>query len=219
MENNKKEKRNKKNEAQENKNNISNNSENKELVIKKQKTFKDKKAKWLRQTSLTVALILIIIAVCIGINILVEEVNIADFDFTKDKVYSLSDMSKSMIGPIDKEVEITVYNMPEAVEDFAKKYNSENKNIKVEIVEDLTTRPDITDEYGITSDSTIIIVKCGDREKLLSSYDLTTTDYTTYETKDITEEALTNAIIDVTTEKKPVIYYLTGHEKYSVDYV
>lgn len=219
MENNKKEKRNKKNEAQENKNNISNNSENKELVIKKQKTFKDKKAKWLRQTSLTVALILIIIAVCIGINILVEEVNIADFDFTKDKVYSLSDMSKSMIGPIDKEVEITVYNMPEAVEDFAKKYNSENKNIKVEIVEDLSTRPDITDEYGITSDSTIIIVKCGDREKLLSSYDLTTTDYTTYETKDITEEALTNAIIDVTTEKKPVIYYLTGHEKYSVDYV
>lgn len=219
MGNNKKEKSNKKNEAQENKNTIPNNAENKELVVKKEKTFKEKKAKWIRQTSLTVALILIIVAACIGINILVEEVNIADIDFTQDKVYSLSDMSKSMISGIDQEVTITIFNMNESVEDFAKKYNSENKNIKVEVVEDLSTRPDITDEYGITSDSNIIIVSSGDKEKLLSSYDLYTTDYTTYQTKDITEEALTNAIIDVTTEEKPVIYYLTGHEKYSVDYV
>ena len=219
MGNNKKEKSNKKNEAQKNKNTIPDNTENKELVVKNKKTFKEKKAKWLRQTSLTVALILIIVAACIGINILVEEVNIADIDFTQDKVYSLSDMSKSMISGIDKEVTITIFNMNESVEDFAKKYNSENKNIKVEVVEDLSTRPDITDEYGITSDSNIIIVSSGDKEKLLSSYDLYTTDYTTYQTKDITEEALTNAIIDVTTEEKPVIYYLTGHEKYSVDYV
>ena len=128
-------------------------------------------------------------------------------------------MSKSMISGIDQEVSITIYNMNESIEDFAKKYNSENKNIKVDVVEDLSSRPDITDEYGITSDSSIIIVSSGEKEKLLSSYDLYTTDYTTYQTKDITEEALTNAIIDVTTEEKPAIYYLTGHEKYSVDYV
>ena len=205
MENNKKEKNNKKKETLENKNTIPNNTENKELVVKKEKTFKDKKAKWLRQTSLTVVLILIIVAACIGINILVEEVNIADIDFTQDKVYSLSDMSKSMIGGIDKEVTITIFNMNDSVKDFAKKYNSENKNIKVDIVEDLSSRPDITDEYGLTSDSSIIIVSSEDKEKLLSSYDLYTTDYTTYQTKDITEEALTNAIIDVTTEEKPVI--------------
>ena len=216
---NNKEESNKKKETKKANNNIEKNTEKKDLVVKKEKPFKEKKAKWLRQTSLTVVLILLIVAACIGINILVEEVNIADFDFTQDKIYSLSDRSKSIIEPIDKEVQITIFNMSESVEDFAKKYNSENKNIKVEVIKDLSSRPDITDEYGITSDGSIILVQCDDKEKALFNYDLYTTDYTTGQNKDITEEALTNAIIDVTTEEKPKIYCLTGHEKYSTDYM
>ena len=229
MEKNKKEKSNKKNEAQENKNAIPNNTENKELVVKKEKTFKDKKAKWLRQTSLTVVLILIIVAACIGINILVEEVNIADIDFTKDKVFSLSDMSKSMIGGIDKEVEIMLINPDminqmvgtnyNGIEDVAKKYNSVNKKIKITIIDDVNSVPEIAEEYGLMADSTGVIVKSAEKEKLLSIYDIYTSDYTTGQLKNVSEEALTNAIIDVTTEEKSVIYYLTGHEKYSVDYV
>ena len=45
-----------------------------------------------------------------------------------------------------------------------------------------------------------------------------TYDYTTYEEIDITEESMTNAIIDVTTEVKPKIYFATGHELYSEEY-
>ena len=219
MKNNHKEENNKKENTQKINKNVTNNSDNNKLIVKKEKPFKEKRAKWLRQTSLTVVLILLIVAACIGINILVEEINIADFDFTQDKIYSLSDRSKSIIEPINKEVQITIFNMTESIEDFAKKYNSENKNIKVEVIDDLSSRPDITDEYGITSDNSIILVECGDKEKLLSSYDLYTTDYTTGQAKDITEESLTNAIIDVTTEEKPKIYSLTGHEKYSTDYM
>ncbi len=195
------------------------NKASKDLIVKKEKPYKERKGKWLRQTSLTVLLILIIIAVCIGINLFVEEKNFADFDVTEDKIYSLSDMSVQIANSIDKDVEIIIINMTESVEDFANKYNSVNDKIKVEVIDDVTSRPDLTDEYGITADSSVVIVKCGDKDKTLTSYDLYTTDYTTYQTKDTTEEALTNAIIDVTTEEKPVIYNLTGHNKYSSDYL
>ena len=200
--------------------------ENKDLVKVKEK--KEKKemvekedggtGKWLKQTSLTVLLILIIVTVCVGINIFVDEVNLPELDFTKDKIYSLSDMSKQVANGIEQDVELTLVNM-NGVEDFARKYSSENSKIKVDVINDLTSRPDLTDEYGLTADSSVIIVKSGEKEKILSSTDLYTIDYTTYQQKDITEEALTNAIIDVTTKEKPVIYNLTGHNKYDSNYL
>lgn len=188
--------------------------ENKSLVKVKEKSGT---GKWLRQTSLTVLLILIIIAVCIGVNIFVDEVNLPEFDFTKDKIYSLSDMSKQVVNGINQDVEIILVNM-DSIEDFAKKYSSENKKIIVEVINDLTSRPDLTDEYSLTADSSVIIVKSEEKDKILSSTDLYTIDYSTYQQKDITEEALTNAIIDVTTEKKPIIYNLIGHNKYNSNY-
>ena len=202
----------------ENKEKKNSDKKSKDLIVKKEKPFKEKRAKWLRQTSLTVLLILIIVAACVGINIGVEEINLADFDFTQDKIYTLSDMSKQIAKSIDKDVEILLINMSD-YEDFAKKYNSENKRITVEVIDDVTARTDLTDEYGITADSYVIIVRSGEKDKVLSSYDLYTIDYSTYEYKDITEEALTNAIIDVTTDEKPIIYNLTGHNKYSSDYL
>ena len=195
------------------------NKEEKEtLTIKRVKKEKGSMGKWLRQTSLTVLLILIIISACIGINIAMDTVNLADFDFTKDKIYSLSDMSKQVAEGINQNVEIILINMQEK-ENFAKKYNSVNDKINVEVIEDVTARPDLADEYGITADSYNIIVKSGKKNKILSSSDLYTMDYTTYQQKDITEEALTNAIIDVTTDDKPVIYNLIGHNKYSSEYM
>ena len=191
----------------------------KELIVRTEKNVKDKKSKWLRQTSLTVLLIIIIIAACIGINLSVEKINIADFDLTKDKIYSLSEQSKQVAKSINQDVEIMLLNMTEAEKDFANKYSSINDKIKVEVIEDVTTRTDLTDEYGITADTSAIILKSGEIYKILNSSDLYTIDYTTYQTKDITEEAITNAIIDITTENKPVIYNLTGHNKYSDSYI
>ena len=138
--------------------------------------------------------------------------------FTEDKIYSLSEQSKDIAKGINQDVKITLVNMAEGQIDYANKYNSVNDKIKVEVVTDLTSRPDLTEEYGLTADTYAIIVESSDKSKILTSSDLYTIDYTTYQEKDITEEALTNAIIDVTTEEKPVIYNLTGHNKYSSDY-
>ena len=124
---------------------------------------------------------------------------------------------KSWSDSGEDEVEIILVNMPEAQQDFAYKYNSVNDKITVEVIDDVTTRPDLTDEYGISANTYAIIVKSGEKNKILYSSDLYTYDYTTYQQKDITEEALTNAILDVTTDEKPVIYFLTGHNKYPIE--
>lgn len=212
-------KENKKNiESEEVKKDKKENTNCKSVVVKKEKKSRNQLKKWLRQTSLTVLLIAIIVAAGIGINLAVENANLTDFDFTQDKIYSLSEQSKQIAESVDKDVNIILINMSEAQEDFANKYNSINDKITVEVIDDVTARPDLTEEYGISSDSSVIIVESGDKEKLLSSYDLYTIDYTTYTQKDITEEALTNAIIDVTTDEKPIVYALTGHNKYSTDY-
>lgn len=203
-----------------NKENIIDNDKNQEknLVVKKEKKSRIEIRKIFKQTSLTILLIAIIITVCIGINIFVEDANWSDLDFTQDKIYSLSDMSKQIAEAVNEEVKITLINMPEAQIDFAKKYNSVNKNIKVEVIDDVTSRTDLMDEYGFTANSYVILVESGERNKILTDVDLYTYDYTTYKQIDTTEEALTNAIIDVTTDKKPIIYNLTGHNKYSSDY-
>lgn len=203
-----------------NKENIIDNDKNQEknLVVKKEKKSRIEIRKIFKQTSLTILLIAIIITACIGINIFVEDANWSDLDFTQDKIYSLSDMSKQIAEAVNEEVKITLINMPEAQIDFANKYNSVNKNIKVEVIDDVTSRTDLMDEYGFTANSYVILVESGERNKILTDVDLYTYDYTTYKQIDTTEEALTNAIIDVTTDKKPIIYNLTGHNKYSSDY-
>ena len=45
-----------------------------------------------------------------------------------------------------------------------------------------------------------------------------TYDYTTYEQVDRTEEAITNTILDVTTEEKPKIYFMNSHLMYNIQY-
>ena len=190
----------------------------KELVVKKEKKDKTGAGKIFRKTSLTVLLILVIITACIGLNIFAEASNWESFDFTEDKIHSLSDMSRQMIQDIDKDVNITIINMSESEENLANQYNSINDKITVEVVDDMSARTDLQDEYGLTADSSAIIVESGENVKLLGSYNLYTYDYTTYQQIDTREEAITNAIIDVTTEERPVVYNLIGHNKYSTDY-
>ena len=89
---------------------------------------------------------------------------------------------------------------------------------KIENVENLNSKTKWKTDYGVTETSRFIVITTQNREKMLQEYDLYTMDYSTYQQIDITEEAITNGILDVTTTVKPKIYFLTGHNMYSNDY-
>lgn len=178
------------------------------------------KKKWLKDTFLTILLIAIIFAIYFGINYGVEKLNVEDIDLTTDKIYSISEQTKTKLANLDKDVTIELINLSDYVYllDFTNKYTQLNSHITIERIDDLTSRADIMNEYSLESTDSLLIIKSGDKERLLSTYDLYTYDYTTYEQIDITEEAITNAIIEVTIEDKPNIYFLEGHNYYDMSY-
>ena len=176
------------------------------------KLFKLITNKWLLKGTTTAVLVALVIACYVGINWAAEQVQIADLDFTTKKIYSLSDETKERLKELEDEVTIQVLNFSNYTYllEYVDKYKIESDKIIVEKIEDLSTRVDLQEKYGIGTEDNVIIVKSGDKEKALVETDLYTYDYTTYETIDITEEALTNAIMEVTLEEKPHIYILEG---------
>ncbi len=178
------------------------------------------KKKWLRKTILTVCLVAILLAIYLGLNIWVQSLNIDPFDFTQEQRYTLSDESKEQVKNVEEDVIIYFFGYTEESTAFslAKQYNNVNSHITAEVV-NITERPDLAQTYGITSEDSIgIVVQSEQRYKVLSSSELYTYDYTTYETIDMTEQKLTNAILDTTIADKPKVYFLTGHNEYSIDY-
>ena len=176
------------------------------------------KKKWLKDTFLTILLIAIIFAIYFVINFGVEKLNVEDIDLTSDKIYSISEETKTKLKDLDKDVQIQLINLTNYtyLNDFTNKYTQLNSHITVEKIEDISARKDLMDEYQLEQTDSLIVIKSGDRKTALTTSDLYTYDYATYEQIDITEEAITNAIIGVTIENKPKVYYLTGHEELSI---
>lgn len=177
------------------------------------------KNKWLKSAILTLLLIAIIICAYLAINYAVEKANFADIDMTKEKIYSISQETKDKLRNLENDVTISIYNMYDYYKDFAYQYARLNDHITVEEVENLTSKTDWKTDYGVSDTSSFIVISTANREKILYEYDLYTYDYTTYEEIDITEEAITNGILDVVTDVKPKIYFLTGHNLYSTSYL
>lgn len=205
----------------------------KEKIKKKEKVNKEGKTKnffsrigtglkkrWLVNGTKTFILVAIIIAIYIGVNILLENVVLPEIDFTENKIYSISQETKDKVGNIDKDINITLINYSNntTLVNFIERYVELNKNVKIEKIDDLSARPDLMQNYSLQATDSLIIVKAGENEKTVSEYDLYTYDYTTGEEINTTEEAITNAIVDVTVDEKPKMYFLTNHLMYDTQY-
>lgn len=179
------------------------------------KFFKMITNKWLLKGTTTLILVALIIAGNIGINWLAEEIRVEDIDFTEDKQYSLSDDTRKRLDALEADITIQLINMNDypGIIEYADKYKKASKKVTIEEIDDLTSRVDLQTKYNLTTTDSLIVVKNGEREATLTLYDLYT--YTSsYSTVDTTEEAISNAIIEVTIEDKPKIYVLSGKTYY-----
>ncbi len=98
------------------------------------------KNKWLRSAVLTIVLVAIIICAYLAVNYVVEKANLTDIDMTKEKLYSISKETEDKLKNLDIDVTISIYNMYDYVKDFAYQYARLNDHIKVEEVENLTSK-------------------------------------------------------------------------------
>ena len=176
------------------------------------------KKKWIKDTFFTTILILILLAIFIIVNIVFSNLDITPIDFTKEQIYSLSDESKEQIKNVEQNVTMYFfgYEDTETAVILAKQYKDINDKITIQLI-NTSERPDLASEYGVTTDAKLVAVQSSQRYKIIDANDMYTFDSITYQTIDITEQKLTNAILDVTIAKKPQIYFLTGHGEYGID--
>lgn len=176
------------------------------------------KKKWVKDSLFTFIMVAFLIALFLAINVIVINLDLTPIDFTKEKLYTLSDESKNQISQTEQNV--TLYFFGYTEEDttitLAKQYEDINDKITVQII-NTSERPDLASQYGVSQNSRLVVVQSSQRYKIIDESEMYTYDSSTYQTIDITEQKLTNAILDVTIAKKPQIYFLTGHGEYGID--
>lgn len=173
----------------------------------------------INERKLIIVYLIIIIAFSI-INITLNRMDIEENEKITRNLYTLTEDSKEKIAQIsdDKEIKIYLFNYDEEeyVSTFSREYEKLNKKISVEnrtIQEDeeLVEKYDIKDIYSI-------LIVCNDKSQLLIDQDLYSYDFNTGNIYELTEQRLTNGIVNVaSSEDKDKIYILKGHNKYNTE--
>ena len=175
------------------------------------------KKRWLISGINTLLLIAILVAAFVLINIGMKKWDPTAIDVTKSQDYTLTDESKQRIKNIDKEVNIYFIGYEETSSDYivAKQYNKTNSKIKVEIIS-ATDAAAKFKEQSISTETPSILIKSGNTFRTIDYYDTMTYD-DSYNSVSIAEQKITSAILNVTTDKTPKAYYLTGYTSLSFE--
>jgi len=173
------------------------------------------KSKWLKDTGRTAILIAIVIVIFLGMNVLVQHLDISDIDLTPEKLYSLTDETKQKIAELPAEDKFEIYMFDykdnDPVVQIAKEYARINENIKVEVLK-VDDRPDLVSKYNVEKGYYTVILTSGDKYKIYNAYSFRSADYTTGQVSDLTEQRFTNGIIGISSiGKNTPVYVLTGH--------
>lgn len=189
------------------------------------------KSRAFRQGSVATGITILVVALIVVVNMIVTALSeryALNADLTANKIFALSEDSKEFLASLDKDVQIyilnTEANFTAAGEYFVqaneviKKYAQQSPRVKVEYI-DLVRNPNFTTQYpDLQLSTSSILVVCGDRKTDLTPYDLyniETDQY--YGTQQITsskaEQAMTSAMLRVTSDKVTSAVVLSGHNE------
>lgn len=175
------------------------------------------KKKWVNSKPTTILLILILITSFIALNLWIQSIDLAQIDVTENKVYSLTEASKKEIANVNKDVKIYVYGYVEesSLVDLIKQYCRENGKITFEILTEESNKGKV-EEYALADNYPVVIVESEGTSTMIDAQaEFNTYDYATGQEVDLTEQTLTNTILNLTIKDKPKVYMLTGHGEYT----
>lgn len=172
-------------------------------------------------------LIVIVFAAVIMANLTVQELpsDLTKMDVTSNKLYSLTDETKTAVKALKEEVTIYVIaseeNADATVRQTLDGYEGLSSHIHVEYKDPLVN-PNFYKNYGDSVSQNSLIVECGERFKVIDYYDLYESEWDYYSyTSTVTgydaEGQITSALDYVTSEDLPVIYALEGHGETSLE--
>lgn len=176
-----------------------------------------------RNGSYSVGLIALVICIVVVVNMIAGQLpeNVRNIDISDNKIYEISDTSKSVLKNLKQKVKFTVYAEKSSADDriktFINKYTSQSDNLSVEWV-DPVLHPSELSENNIEADS--ILISCEDTDKstvVTFSEILVSDEYSYYMTGNTEatefdgEGQFTSAVNYVTSATTKKIYYTSGH--------
>ena len=191
----------------------------------KEKRRENKKV--LRQGSYSIGIVAMVIAIVVVLNLVIQELptSIREIDLSSEKLYTIGDQTKELLGSLDKDVELYFIAQDGTessdIQRLLERYEERTDHITVE-QKDPAVYPTFAQQY--TSDSVSnnsIIVVCGEKSRIVDYSDMyeTSINYQTY-TQETTafdgEGQLTSAIDYVISENMPILYTLEGHNEASM---
>ena len=176
-------------------------------------------------TAITLIVVVCFIVVNVIASALTEKYPIK-IDLTSNKAFELSEESIQYINDLNQEITITVMNTRdnfarggeyyEQAITVVEQYAKYNDNITLEFI-DLMANPTYASEHADLSISVNdILVACGENTQKLTAYDLFNVQQSWYGgsiTSSNAEQAMTGAIMNVTSEDQTKVTFLTGHEE------
>ncbi|HEY5560651.1 MAG TPA: GldG family protein [Clostridiaceae bacterium] len=190
-------------------------------------SFKDKKFKYGGYATLFTAVALVILIVLnIMVNIVSSKLDLK-FDLTKNKLFSISTSSYTVLKNLKQDVKIIGFfeagKEDKVVSSILDKYKQGSSKITVEYVDPIKY-PTIAQTYSSTTSTIVsgsVVVVSGSKFKVLDS-----SAFVTYTTDQNTgaqtaqsyaaESKITSALLYVSSDKSAIIDNLTGHEEAAI---
>lgn len=169
-------------------------------------------------------LVVAVLAFGVLLNVLLERLQIS-WDLSQEKIYTISDQSKSIVNGLEQDITIYVLDsqegFPIGYQQILKQYEKENRHIQI-AYRDLTLYPSFPYEYVDTSTEVnpdSLIVVCGDEGIYLDAEEYYKTEARTDGTYTAVlefEPLITAAINTLNDGETSVIYQTTGHNELSL---
>ena len=184
--------------------------------------FKNEGKKVWKNGSYSIIMTLIVIAAAVILNLVAAEIptQFTQFDFSQQKLYSVSDDTKDYLKSLNQDV--TLYflaqtdNEDTTVQKLLERMDDLSSHVKVE-QKDPVVNPNFASQFtdsDVTDNS--VIVQCGEKSKVVDYTKIyeTQSEYGGYYTSTTGfdgEGQIVSAIEYVTSDDLPVIYTLEGH--------
>jgi ABC-type uncharacterized transport system involved in gliding motility auxiliary subunit len=173
------------------------------VVLNRARILAALRGRTVRAASASAGYTLTVLAVIVLVNFLSARHH-ARIDLTENKEFSLSEQTIKVLQGLPRDVTVTVFSRetdPGAgkLKDLLEEYTYRTPRLTVHYV-DPDKNPGEVRRYNVTELGTIV-VESGKQEARINSSD---------------EEALTNALIKVTSDRERVVYFTTGHGELDV---
>ncbi len=180
-------------------------------------------SRWVRDSTLGAGAVLIL-ALFVMVNYLALR-HYQRFDWTANKIYSLSQKSLSVVAGIEDEIDLVVFISPESpiygpVNELLASYAAANPKLEkreVDPARNLIEAQRLVQRYSIERDNVVIVATEDDR-RVIDEFDLAEYDYsgaqmgqppTISEFKG--EQLITSALLALVEARKPRVLFTTGH--------